>query len=123
MGKKDISNRGLRILGVGEDPLFQLLQQIFEGDKFGILFDLSPNSTEAIRKVESNEYDLLVVDHNLQWVGGEQFLKFVKNRRTKCKFAFKVMLVNEEKRPNDLRSIVLSTLCDKIVSRVSKSPK
>ena len=72
------SPHGERILIVDDNEQIRLALLAFL-ESVGYDVDLAPDGSSALRAVRGNEYDLLIVDHNMPGLEGPEVVKRIRN--------------------------------------------
>jgi signal transduction histidine kinase/ActR/RegA family two-component response regulator len=117
---QNITEGGLSILIVDNDTAFlSQMEELFSPEflrRGDVQVTLSPSSSEAIRQVEENEYDLILIDYHMPGEDGLQLLKFVASNEHRAQNAKRFILTADANIPKDIRS-EMEALSDGIMSK------
>lgn len=90
--------KGRKILLVEDDSINRLLGKIIL-EKLGCSYELAVNGKEAIRKIDNNDYELILLDINLPDINGLDIAAYMRNnkkdKRTKI-VAFSAVITAED---------------------------
>jgi len=76
----------MKVLLVDDDPLFLELSKTFLEVFHNILSDTVDSAGEAIKKLESEPYDVVVSDYDMPFMNGIALLKTIRNKRINIPF-------------------------------------
>jgi DNA-binding NtrC family response regulator len=76
----------MKVLLVDDDPLFLELSKTFLEVFHNILSDTVDSAGEAIKKLESEPYDVVVSDYDMPFMNGIALLKTIRDKRINIPF-------------------------------------
>jgi len=76
----------MKVLLVDDDPLFLELSKLFLEDFHGITSDTVESAKEALKKLETESYDVVVSDYNMPFMDGIMFLRAIRDQRINIPF-------------------------------------
>ena len=89
--------KGRKVLLVEDDSVNRLLGKTIL-EKFGCIYELAVNGKEAIRKIDNNDYELILLDINLPDISGLDIAAYIRNDRKDNKtkiVAFSAIITGE----------------------------
>ncbi|MDQ1254350.1 MAG: hypothetical protein QG646_3581 [Euryarchaeota archaeon] len=76
----------MKVLLVDDDPLFLELSKIFLEVFHDITSDTVESAREALKKLETDSYDVVVSDYNMPFMDGIMFLRAIREQRINIPF-------------------------------------
>ena len=71
----------MKVLLVDNDPLFLELSRTFLEFSHDIISDTVESAREALKKLETDSYDVVVSDYNMPFMDGIMFLRAIRDQR------------------------------------------
>lgn len=110
----------LRVMAIDNDPdHLALLKRLLSDDiirSVPVKLVTISDPSIALRHIEEQTFDLLLIDYHMPYIDGLQFLKHVNESDNMCSEATKIILTADKSIPGELR-VQMRELCHGVVSK------